>query len=132
VTDKVSHPYKATGKIIVLYILIFTFQDSRREDKIFHVLSIENGGRFKIFKFRFKFTTFNLTRIDYFSLKDRKHLFCCAVLWLTYHIKIYELLLNKALYIKIILTFNKRWCSETTCYFEILEEHWVLKQKGRI
>jgi hypothetical protein len=33
VRDQVSHPYKTTGRIIVLYILTFTFRDSRREDK---------------------------------------------------------------------------------------------------
>jgi hypothetical protein len=35
VRDQVSHPYKTTRKIIVLYILIFTFLDCRREDKRF-------------------------------------------------------------------------------------------------
>jgi hypothetical protein len=35
VRDKVSHPYKTTGKIKILYILIFTFLDSRRENKRF-------------------------------------------------------------------------------------------------
>ena len=35
VSDQVSHPYKTTGKIIVLYILIFIFLDSQLECKIF-------------------------------------------------------------------------------------------------
>jgi hypothetical protein len=33
VRDQVSHPYKTTGKIVVLYILTFTFLASRREDR---------------------------------------------------------------------------------------------------
>jgi len=32
-SDKVSHPYQTTDKIIVLYILTFTFLDSKLEDK---------------------------------------------------------------------------------------------------
>jgi hypothetical protein len=35
VREHVSHPYRTTGKIVVLSILIFTFLDSRREDKMF-------------------------------------------------------------------------------------------------
>jgi len=35
VSDQVSHPYKTTGKIIILYILIFIFSCSKLEDKIF-------------------------------------------------------------------------------------------------
>jgi hypothetical protein len=31
VRDKVWHPYKTTSKIIVLYILIFTFLDIKTE-----------------------------------------------------------------------------------------------------
>jgi hypothetical protein len=33
VRDQVSHPYRTTGKIILLYIKSLTFLDSRREDK---------------------------------------------------------------------------------------------------
>jgi len=35
VSDQVSHPYKTTGKIIVLHILIVKFLDSNLEDKDF-------------------------------------------------------------------------------------------------
>jgi hypothetical protein len=35
VSDQVPHPYRTTGKIIVLHILMFMFLDSRREDKSF-------------------------------------------------------------------------------------------------
>jgi hypothetical protein len=35
VTDHVSHPYKTTGKIIFLIILIFMFLDNKLEDKRF-------------------------------------------------------------------------------------------------
>jgi hypothetical protein len=35
VRNQVLHPYRNTGKIIFLYILTFTFLDSRREDNGF-------------------------------------------------------------------------------------------------
>jgi hypothetical protein len=35
VSDQVSHPYKTTGKIIVLYTFIFKFWDNNLEDNRF-------------------------------------------------------------------------------------------------
>ena len=35
VSDQVSHPYKTTGKIMVLYISVFEFLDSKLDDKRF-------------------------------------------------------------------------------------------------
>ena len=35
VNDQASHPYKTTGKVIVLYIFIFKVLDSNLEDKRF-------------------------------------------------------------------------------------------------
>jgi hypothetical protein len=34
VRDQVSHPYKTTGKIIVLHILIYVFLESKPEDQM--------------------------------------------------------------------------------------------------
>jgi hypothetical protein len=35
VSDQVSHPYKTKGKIIVLYVIIYKFLNSKLEDKRF-------------------------------------------------------------------------------------------------
>jgi hypothetical protein len=31
--NQISHPYKTTGRIMILYILTFTFVNSRQEDR---------------------------------------------------------------------------------------------------
>jgi hypothetical protein len=49
VRDQVSHPYRTTGIIIVLYILIFTFFVRRQEDKRFWTKWYEALPEFKLF-----------------------------------------------------------------------------------
>jgi hypothetical protein len=44
VRDQVSHPYKTTGRIMVLYILTFKFLDSRREDRRLWTEQFGGGG----------------------------------------------------------------------------------------
>ena len=43
--DQVSNPYKTTGKVIILYILIFIFSDSKLEDRIFWIIKESQGCR---------------------------------------------------------------------------------------
>ena len=38
VSDQVSNPYKSTGKIIILYILIFTFMDLHLRELMLYAL----------------------------------------------------------------------------------------------
>jgi hypothetical protein len=42
IRGQVSHPYKTSGKMIILYVLIFTFWDSRREEIWFWIEHYES------------------------------------------------------------------------------------------
>jgi hypothetical protein len=49
VKDQVSRPYRTTGKIIVLHILIITFLDSTHEDRKFSTEWYQELPEFNIF-----------------------------------------------------------------------------------
>jgi hypothetical protein len=46
--EQVSHPYKTTGKIIVLYILIFLSLDSELKGKIFWTYRYQASTEFNL------------------------------------------------------------------------------------
>jgi hypothetical protein len=48
VSDQVSHPFKTTDKIIVIYILICIFLDSKIEDKRFFTDRWQDFPNFKL------------------------------------------------------------------------------------
>jgi hypothetical protein len=43
VRDQVTHPYKTISRIMVLYILTFTFPHNRREDRRLNQMAISDG-----------------------------------------------------------------------------------------
>jgi hypothetical protein len=49
VSDQVSHPNQTTRNVIVLYILIFKFLESKMEDKIFYTERQQALPEFNLF-----------------------------------------------------------------------------------
>jgi hypothetical protein len=67
---QVSHPLRATGKIIVfLYILMLTFLDGGREYQILWTMPVQDQ-----YNYVFLFMTINITFIGMQKIKNSLHL----------------------------------------------------------
>ena len=91
VSDQVSHPYQTTRNVIVLYILVFKFLESKMEDKIFYTERQQALPEFNLFlisswtEFRFITVTNKYLKCSTVS-RELLSIFIWTALLLTYNI----------------------------------------------